>query len=232
MGKVPTPLSEQQILASLSPLYHAQYAWLKKTRLQSDEAVFAVADCSFPAYGTEFGFVVVSAYRILKVEYQTREIFGRSSKLVYKEGGGFFSSPMSSPERKCCWFDLSSPLSRGETGRRRVVETQLKLIQETDRRDFAIRFAGERLALTELIFSYPQRFGSTYLRIVLATPSAKSVYDLIQTAAQSNDQILTVETRKETGIPGLIDSLARLHQAGVLTDQEFEQKKQELLKRL
>lgn len=44
--------------------------------------------------------------------------------------------------------------------------------------------------------------------------------------------ILTEESYNKDTIPSLIEALAKLHQLGILTDTEFEEKKSELLKRL
>lgn len=224
---MPSPLTEQEVLASISPIFHTEYEWLKNTHLQPNELVFAAADCSEAAEGgREFGFVVVSSYRILRVIYETRN---RAKKRIYKIGS-IFDEP-GTLKRESCWFDLSSSLSGVELQCRNVKEIQLKNIIRVERSDHTVKNAGQYLKLIELTIVLEERTWG-YLRVMFSAERGQMFYDLIQTAVQNQGGIPTEEANKISSIPGLIEALGRLHQAGVLTDQEFEQKKRELLNRL
>lgn len=217
-----TRLTQEEVLASISPLFHAEYAWLKDAHLQPSEPVFAAADVG----GELFGFAVVTSSRVLAIQYRTSGIFeaSRAKTPIYREGGGFFDKVAA----VYSWYDLSPPLSRSEIRSRKVADWRLdEFARDLKRREYVIRLAKHSLKLVELRMHLG--WGPRY---VFKEEAGKTIYDLIQVAAQNQGWIPPEETAPDHSSSGLIDALARLHQAGVLTDQEFEQKKKELLNRL
>lgn len=61
---------------------------------------------------------------------------------------------------------------------------------------------------------------------------AKKAYDLLGTAATRGGIPVGQSSANTIDIPSLLEALAKLHANGVITDQEFEIKKKEMLSRM
>jgi hypothetical protein len=134
------------------------------------------------------------------------------------------------------WGTPSSPLTSKEQESRFLEETPLKQISQVKvHNEYPTEYGGRKTTIVELQFSlstgmlFPRYNSICFYDL----KQGKAVYDIIQNAMQGTLIVPKFEPKQaQPDIPALIEALAKLHGEGILSDQEFETKKRELLSRL
>ena len=216
-----TAMTEEQALANISTIFHAEFRRLKQTHLQPDENIFAAVDCSSSKH---FGFFVVTTYRAILVRFRADR--KRQKVRYYKEGGGFFSQTVA--DERFWFFPSSTPLLESELKDREYREGLLSGIVAVERREYSMFSGGQQLQIVEL--NYIERDKSWHNCLIptaFETQTGQTIYNLIQTAIQHGGRI---QTRSESDeVISQLERLAILHKTGDLTDEEFSVAKAKLL---
>lgn len=228
---MPIPLAEQQVLANISKAFHDEFRQLQNTRFQPSEKIFVAANCSqanFRFAKKSFGFFIVTSYRVILVLFDTT---GRQRVPYYKPEHGITDFIFGSADSERFWISPNPALSPTELRTRKINEMLLSSIKTCQRKDYPATRDG--LQIIELAFQ-GTGLRETLGSIALNLDEGQAIYNLIQTTIQNGGKIPSENALADSQaeILNLIEQLGKLHAAKVLTDEEFEQKKKDLLSRL
>lgn len=217
------PISNQQVQENINPIFANVYAEFRETHIQSNESIFAAANCSVSDF---FGFFIVTNYRAILVSF--RASWKRKGIRYYKEGGGFFSTTV--PDERF-WFPPSSiPLQAGELKDRWHRETLLSEFISVERKEYTITSGGKGLQIVELGYSERSRGWFEQMpHTAFQSKDGQNIYNLIQIAIQNGGRLQPIqqgkyqEVRNNTNdMVSRIENLITLYRNGHLTDEEFK----------
>jgi len=230
-----TPITEEQALVKISPLFHAEFKHFRQTLLQSDEEIFVIADCSCRDFadhsaGGFFGFFVVTSFRAILVCFQAS--IRRKKIRYYQEGQGFFYHVVA--DERLLGLPPSEPLLESELETSQIQEAALSLIVGVERSAYSASLGEYTFQSIELDFKGSGRgpdgwAGSVGLwRTIFDAKDGQAICTLLQSMiAKGDGQIESTITRDE--MLQRLERLADLYQAGMLTDEEFRAGKARLL---
>lgn len=223
---MPPPITREQALSFLPPVFHDQFRQLLATHVQASEIIYFAAPCSSDI---SFGFAVLTDYRVLGVLYRDQRQWSvgpRPHVRYYKEGGGFFSQTVAD-ERY--WFPpTETPLNSRELDGRNVLDVLYTTVRAVHRKDYTVFYQDRDTEIAELTIETGERFGSRRPPLALERSTGASIYSLIQSAIQDGGRLASSSTDAEAALAQL-ERLAALHRSGALTDQEFRAAKAKLL---
>jgi hypothetical protein len=189
----------------------------------ADEALVWAGECG---YQDCFGYVVVSTRRVVTAVFDPTILFGGSRQRVvfYKPKRGLLGKLSAFQAERATYLAPDSPLTAAESGKRKLYEAPLAKITGVSRQDYPVTLkSGETTTMVELTFL-------TEENVVIDRPIlyTKAAGDELQTLVQG---MLAAPTDRETAVhtSTLLASLTKLHEAGLLSDEEFASKQQALL---
>jgi hypothetical protein len=228
-------LTEEQALNKLTDIFHDSFRAFRKSEIESDEDIFAVADCSCRGFfdnvsGGFFGFFVVTSYRLIQVLYEAHP--RRPRVRYYKEGEGFFYSVLAD---ETSIGALSNPsLLPSEVATEQIQDAYTSTVEALDMTAYSGNVEGETFRSVELDFKgggvgpdgWPGSVG--LWRTILAVKDGQAIHNLIHEAITQTGGRIHTEISKEETLQRL-ERLASLYQNGMLTDEEFRAAKARLL---
>ena len=240
-----SPLTTAQALANLHPSSHVLYNNLADSHLLPDEPIFATANWSsgsqsFGFLSVTWGIAVLTNHRFLALGIPlgmaTGGLIGgqvAEKNIIRYNKGGLVSTLKAGfeffiPEIHVWYIPSDKPLNNRQLREQSVFDVQLPLLVEQGipRTDYHLKYKGDSW-----------RFVHLWERAFLEK-DGNHIYSLMQQALENGGKVLR-GTDSETGasagkedVTRLIESLAKLHNAGVISDDEFLRKKTELLSRL
>lgn len=220
----PTPMSEEQILANLAEGFLADWQRFKTHMLHPDETVFYVANYSWASYSMTYGdfrghhqgLIIITDHRQVDIDYQRTK------------GGFFEKKKVRNPKEPIDTTRLKGPtILEGELGGKYVVPGQPTRYFELSSGEKVIALLGSG-----------GEGGQGYKNFF--PEDAYAIHRLILTAKRNGGRIPVgnqgfpndANSNGQESIPKLIEALAELHQKGIITDEEFQEKKADLLSRL
>jgi hypothetical protein len=145
---MPPPITREQALSLLPPIFHDQFRQLLATHVQASEIIYFAAPCSSDI---SFGFAALTDYRVLGVLYRDQRQWSvgpRPHVRYYKEGGGFFSQTVAD-ERY--WFPpTETPLSSRELDGRNVLDVLYTTVRAVHRKDYTVFCQDRDTGIAEL----------------------------------------------------------------------------------
>lgn len=230
-----SPMNQTDVLNSLASVFHARFKTLYNERIYSHEDIFCAGNftTNYEGAGTvqnfAWGFFIITTARCIEVTYSG----DYNSKTIWYYGAepGFFDTMMGknrSPKTRRIWAIPS------QTSHEAIIKTEKidigNIWNNFIKKDYSIVHDGLELNLIELFF--PPRHSSGEYKVFEASVGER-VLSLVDLARQNRGKIPRSSPQiANNDVLALLDSLAQLHQAGILTDEEFQRKKQELLSRL
>lgn len=219
-----SPLTDEQILANLAPMFVGQYREIKRTHLQSGESAYAAANC---AISSSFGFALVTSHRLLLVMFYDQRSFdfltyGHRPHVRYKQHKGGSDRYWVLPS--------SVDLTNGELKNKRTLEISLRSLGAVNREDLTIRSDEGPLELLQLDLrdATDHLIQSTYYGLDFVRNDGEIIYELLQSAIRNGGKLAPEQSGVGESV-AYLERLAALHRSGALTDQEFRAAKTRLL---
>lgn len=187
----------------------------------ADEALVWARECG---YQDCFGYVVVSTRRVVTAVFDPTTFFGGSRQRVvfYKPKRGLLGKLSAFQAERATYLAPDSPLTAAESGKRKLYEAPLAKITGVSRQDYPVTLKSGETTMVELTFL-------TEENVVIDRPVlyTKAAGDELQTLVQG---MLAAPTDRETAVhtSTLLASLTKLHEAGLLSDEELASKQQAL----
>lgn len=224
-----SPLTDEQILASIAPMFAEQFRELKQTLIQPGEIICVAAGCSCRGLGTStsFGFALVTMYRLLVVTFcDSRDFlppYGHRPHIRYKPEGY---------KSEYYWIMPSAvALTANELKYKHIDEIPLRSIAAVNRKDRDLQSTND-VTLTELGFRDPSghvlNSSTFYDCLVFERSAGQEIYALLQTVIRDGGKLAPDWSNAVDSVSQL-ERLIALHRSGALTDQEFRAAKTKLL---
>ncbi len=204
----------------LNPYFHEDCQELIRGHFGADESLLWAKECG---YQDCFGYVVVSNKRLITAVFNPAVLFGgkRQHITFYKPKSGLLGKLSAFQAERNTYLAPDSKLSEQETKKRIVYEAPLNKIVGVERQDYQVKRKEGETIMVEITFVADEEV--VIDRPLLYTKEAgDELYALLK-------EIIATGLPTSTNKTALIASLAELHKAGVLSDEEFEIKKQEIL---
>lgn len=232
------PLTEKQIFENLSPCFHDDFRTLNQTHIQPNEQIYATFNASFSipqSYeerkfnSNNWGYVVFTTYRRLLIMFGELGRDNEEPILYFKRNidGKFWDKDFRSRTDNRYWFAPSvKPLSEYNYKNRYFREHQLANLKNVRRFTYSVEYKGSPIKLAEFQF--------TDVYTVFDEENGKLIYSLLQYAIQYGGSLASNQETNlsQQDIPQLLEALAKLLESGIITQDEFEDKKKEFLSRL
>lgn len=207
-------------METLNPYFHQDCQELMRGHFGADESLVWVRECG---YQDCFGYVVVSNKRVITAVFNPAALFGGKRHRVkfYQPKSGLLGKLSAFQAERNTYLAPDSDLSEQETKKRIVYEAPLSKIVGVERQDYRVKLKEGETLMIEITFVAEEEV--VIDRPLLYTKEAgDELHSLL-------NEIIAKGPPAPTNKATLIDSLAELHKAGVLSDDEFETKKQEIL---
>jgi hypothetical protein len=219
-----------QELVNLNQYYLDDAHRIIQERFWEQETVTWVANCG---YWERFGYVLLSSERLFTILFENRSagILGAGRKrIVYDRRSSFLDMVMGSDGLdRGLYLPPNSKLTQKELTSRIVREALLSQITKVDRQDYEVKVDGntETMVYISVTSLGKNQVGEP---IFYTHQDGQFLYTFLRDL--SRKYVPEVDPTSNSEAISLIRALAKLHQAGILTDEEFETKKQELLSRI
>lgn len=233
-----SPKSPKKIADNLSPWYRSLFTVTVNEQVYAGEDV--VFTCDYSGVGmfpyNEYGFLIFTTRRYLKV-FATDEFLGET----YFKSGTLFDRLNGREVENRKWIDPSEHYKEkylNSLELPRFADFEYSSIKGIIKTNYEIEVNEEVLKLTEIRWDFNDEVSSTEARwnkyYVFKKIDGEQVYKLVNVALQNDGKVIPATKEKATDSKTilLLNQLADLHKAGVLTDEEFERKKKDILKRL
>lgn len=204
------------------PFFREDFERVKRELIRTHESILFIAQCSFPR---SFGYIALTSERLIGVAFQNYDT-GFLAPRRDQVGFGRYD-PTSLP---------NSPLTSEGIKTRRVFEVPLRNVLNVTRDDvdatiYSRKTTVVRLRLT-ILGESPYKESPSQNLFFFDMQDGKTAYDFLGTAGTQGSGSGFQQSSSGTDIPVLLEALDKLHRSGILTDQEFESKKRELLSRI
>ena len=217
-------------IGTLSPHFQADYARLTRDRLKATEPVIRTADASFVGKWDRwsrswlnlplFGYWVLTTERLFRVWF-TPDFGFLSNRGVFKE-----KVRGSSVDELGVVPPPTFRLTRKEQASREVKETRVTRVVDVS---FDVReWRSARLFMVSLVLAPHAEVEAAFWR----EEDARPFYEVLRGVRRNPDQRRTGGGSDAPSLTELIEALGQLHRSGVLTNDEFDQKKKQLLDRI
>jgi hypothetical protein len=212
-------------METLNPYFQKDCQELIRGHFGADESLVWVKECG---YQDCFGYVVVSNKRVITAVYNPQSLFGGKQQRVtfYKPKSGLWGKLSAFQAERCTYLAPTSDLSEQETKKRKVYEAPLIKLTSVNRQDYQVKLKSGTTTMVEVTFVTEEDV--VIDRPLLYTKEAGDELVALVQKMIAGKTAVTIQNPAED-INSLIASLAELHEAGVLSDEEFEAKKQEIL---
>ena len=188
--------------------------------------------------------MVVSNKRLITAVFNPASLLGGKRHRVnfYKPKSGLLGKLSAFQAERSTFLAPDSELSEQETKKRKNYEAPLSKISSVERQDYHVKLKSGKTTMVEITFVAAEEVMID--RPFLYTKEAgDELYELVQkiiagetATSTSSEQAVSTSSRQAISPPNpaedttsLIASLSELHEAGVLSDEEFEAKKQTIL---
>ncbi|HRQ36860.1 MAG TPA: SHOCT domain-containing protein [Chloroflexota bacterium] len=216
--------NSDQKLESLNQHFLDDAKRIIQERFWEQETLTWAANCGFRE---RFGYVLLSSERIFSVLFDA-SARGRKRILYIKQDSWWNLSSVSND--RGLYLPPNSELTKREYSSRQVIEVQLSQLKGVSRQDYDVqvkRDATEKMIAVDVV---------TLGRGGIAEPIFYIYEDgqFLYKFMSDHSRKITDNTSQDpsSDIASLIEALAKLHQAGILSNDEFEAKKKELLPRI
>ena len=218
---------------TLNPYFQEDCQELVRGHFGADESLVWAKECG---YQDCFGYVVVSNKRVITAVFDPQSLFGGKRERVnfYKPKSGLFGKLSAFQAERSTYLAPNFELSEQESKKRRVYEAPLSKISDVERQDYLVKLNEGETTMVELTFVAEE--GVLIDRPLLYTQEAgdmlfEVVKKLIagETAVSTSSRRAVSPQKPAEDTAALIASLVELHEASVLSDEEFEAKKQAIL---
>jgi hypothetical protein len=221
--------TSEQELVKLNQCFLDHARQVIQTRFGEQETVTWSFNCGFPE---AFGYVLLSSKRVFTVQFVNpdQSLIGGRKRIIYDKQetlwrdfwGGY-------SQDKGFYLPPSSELTKKEQSSCEIREARLNQISGVNRQDYEVRLGAD----TEtIVFITVDSLGKSQLSrpIFYTYEDGQFFYTFLSDLSRKNAP--GVGPVPKSDIASLIEALANLHQAGVLTDEEFDSKKRDLLSRI
>jgi hypothetical protein len=217
----------------LNPYFQEDCQELIRGHFGADESLVWAKECG---YQDCFGYVVVSNKRVITAVFDPQVLFGGKRKRVSfsQPKSGLWGKLSTFPAERSTFLAPDSELSGQETKKRRLYEAPLAKITSVERQDYRVKLKSGETTMVEITFVaeeevvidrpllYTQEAGDELFELVKKMIGAETAV-----SRGSGPTIFAQNPVEDTA--SLIASLLELHEAGVLSDEEFAVKKQAIL---
>lgn len=226
--------TEAQIIENLSPCLRPKFAEIQRQRVYSGEPILYAAEFTGNSGGSthDCGFMVFTDRRYLKVF----TLVEGGEGISYYRSGSTWGMVLGKSVEERLWVDPGRYYSGRWLARLKDAtcwDIKYSTIEGVIRNDYSVQHKSEQIALVELRLEFSNRVGNIYK--TFKARDGVVVFDLLNLAIEHNGKVpgrsqdKAPESSAVSDIPQLIKALAALREAGLLTDDEFARKKQELL---
>jgi hypothetical protein len=232
-------MTQDEVLSILSPCFHAAFLDVCKNRVYVGESIFYAAGLTAnrdSVFSPEWGFMILLDERFVEVAW---------ADYVSAIGTSYFrvGSGKSKTDRR--WlnsdrfgkdFFLAPSTAASKHKDVLIRDVRFEKIAGITRNDYEVKDEIEgSIPLVELRFEFKTGYGTSYK--VFKSQDGERVLSLLTAATRngnklSPDPAMTSADGASLEILRLIEALNDLRKVGVLTEPEFDQKKQLLLLRL
>lgn len=191
----------------------------------ADESLVWVKECG---YQDCFGYMVVSNKRVITAVFDPQSLFGGKRERVnfYKPKSGLLGKLSAFQAERSTFLAPESELGEPETKKRKLYEAPLPKITGVERQDYRVKLKNGETTMVEVTFVVEEDV--VIDRPLLYTKKAGDMLvELMQKMIAEETAVSTQNPSEDTAT--LIASLVELHEAGVLSDEEFDAKKQAIL---
>ena len=212
-------------MESLNPYFQADCQELIRGHFGADEMLVWAKECG---YQDCFGYVVVSNKRVITAVFDPQSLLGGKRQRVnfYKPKSGLLGKLSAFQAERSTYLAPDSELSEQETKKRKNYEAPLSKINSVERQDYRVKLKSGETTMVEITFMAEEDV--VIDRPLLYTKEAgDELYKLMQKMLGGETAVSPPKPAEDTA--ALIASLVELHKAGVLSDEEFEAKKQAIL---
>lgn len=217
-----------QELKNLNQYFLDDAKYIIQERFSKDETLSWAANCG---YTERFGYVLLSSERIFSIFFDPNTgTFGVNRKrTLYDKRDSLWDSLSSVSLDRGLYLPPNSILTKKEQASRQVFEVQLSQITGVNRQDYEVKVGRKTETMVSITVTTLGR-SDIYAPIFYVHQDGQFIYKYLRDMSQKFSASLP--DNKQSDVTSLINALAKLYQAGVLTDEEFETKKRELLSRI
>ena len=219
-------------MESLNAFFQEDCQELIRGHFGADESLVWAKECG---YQDCFGYVVVSNKRVITAVFDPQSLFGGKRERVnfYKPKSGILGKLSAFQAERSTFLAPDFELSEQESKKRRVYEAPLFKITDVAREDYQVKLKHAETTMVEITFVVEEDV--VIDRPLLYTKAAgDALVELVErmiggetTTSTSSGTAVSEQPAEDKN--ALITALVELHEAGVLSDEEFEVKKQALL---
>lgn len=209
----------------LNPYFEKDCRELVRGYLGAGETLVWVRECG---YQDRFGYVVLTNTRVITAVFNPEVLFGTKRERVnfYTPKRSLVGKLLTFHDQRSTYLAPEYELSEQENKTRTIYEVPLVKIQGIEREDYLVKLKTGETTMVELTFLVKE--GIVIDRPLLYTKGAgDELYTLMQNLLATIKD--TGQQQSDENKASLIASLTELHEAGVLSDEEFEAKKQAIL---
>ena len=206
----------------------------------ADESLVWVKECG---YQDCFGYVVVSNKRVITAVFDPQSLFGGKRERVdfYKPKSGILGKLSAFQAERSTFLAPEFELSESETNKRRIYEAPLFKITDVAREDYQVKLKHGEATMVEITFVaeedvvidrpllYIKEAGDDLFGLMKRMIAGETAVSTLRHSSVEPSLGQTVLEKSAENTEALITALVELHEAGVLSDDEFEAKKQALL---
>jgi hypothetical protein len=243
------PLDRASIFKKVPEVYHPTLTKILDDMIQRQELIYVATSCSRTSHYKEYGkiksssyncFIIVTEYRWIRAGWSLYDSISNGTT-YYRDGSRFGALVDGTHFYEHKWVSLPKNLpSKRELGRRTLAEYVREYILEytlkdfrdvRSRKNYTIVHGGVQLELMEIAFDEE-------IWYAFEKDQGELIYSLLQLAQQNDGHIpannsrLTQQTQSSSEGTSLLielERLARLYEAGHLTEEEFRVAKKKLL---
>ncbi len=228
----------EETFAAKIPFFAEDFQRLRKENIWTHESIRYVANCN---YIGRFGYIVITSDRVICV------CFGSTStrfSLLPLDWGNYFTGrslvkiPVD-PYIMEIRYTPHPPFTKEELDARHVYEVPLINISGVEKhKDSEVSIEGRKFQVLPLELKGIGIGGEFWPPVLpkmlffFDPDDGKRAYELLGAAATRGRIPLSPPPSQKTDIPELLQALAKLRDSGVITEQEFEKKKEELLSQI
>lgn len=227
-------------MSEIAKSYQLDFENLKQGTLQpTEQVIWAGNFTQFKNGDYRFGYLVLTPQRLIRISFEAEVSFGCLSCLVLLITLGYGAIFLGPDKPKRSYYEVeyrenrshrhygiavavpATPLTPHELSSRKVEDFFLHNITSLQRADERIRGTDHDLVEFEIRF-----LSDDLIRVVLfSKQEAAEMYTYLQKHAQSRADQASIDY----DLADQLQRLVQLHEAGILTDEEFDAAKRRLI---